>query len=281
MDKKKTFHFIKIIRNHIISLKLKPISKSIMISLMIITKNKHVINLASKISEYVKLQYMDLLFYSKFIETGDLCFDIGSNIGNKTETFLRLGSNVISVEPQSSCINKLNKRFLGISNVEILNLALGESNCRKKIYICEECVAMSTFSKKFMDLNKYSNHHWSDYEIVKVITLDELIKLYGIPKLCKIDVEGYELEVIHGLSNKIEFISFEAHLDFIKEIEEIFELLKMRFGDFEVNFKLGECGKFYYNSWKRPDVLINIFKSIKNPDIYLDIMVKFDMGSER
>ena len=55
----------------------------------------------------------------------------------------------------------------------------------------------------------------------------------------------------------------------------------MRFGDFEVNFKLGECGKFYYNSWKRPDVLINILKSIKNPDIYLDLMVKFDMESER
>ncbi|MBA7539271.1 hypothetical protein ES705_31550 [subsurface metagenome] len=162
-----------------------------------------------------------------------------------------------------------------------MNLAVGTHNCQKKIYICEECVAMSPFSKKFMDLNKYSNHHWSDYEIVNIITLDELIKLYGITKLCKIDVEGYELEVIHGLSNKIEFISFEAHIEFIKEIEEIFELLKMRFGDFEVNFKLGECGKFYYNSWKRPDALIDIFKSIKKPGLYFDIMVKFDMGSER
>ncbi len=175
---------------------------------------------------------MDLLFYSKFIKPGDLCFDIGGNYGNKTETFWRLGADVISVEPQSFCVKKLNKRFLGINNVKILNVAVGKSNCQKRINLCNESYSMATFSNKFISLKKHVGYHWSDYEIVNMLTLDKLIELYGVPKLCKIDVEGYELEVISGLSKKIEFISFEAHIEFIKEIEEIFNLLKNKFGNF-------------------------------------------------
>ena len=40
-------------------------------------------------------------------------------------------------------------------------------------------------------------------------TLDQLIALYGVPDFIKIDVEGFESEVIAGLSRPINFISFE------------------------------------------------------------------------
>ncbi len=33
-------------------------------------------------------------FYSSFIRQGDLCFDIGGNIGSKTEVFLALGREI-------------------------------------------------------------------------------------------------------------------------------------------------------------------------------------------
>ena len=39
-------------------------------------------------------------FYSGFINKGNICFDIGANYGNRTEVFLKLGSEVIAVEPQ-------------------------------------------------------------------------------------------------------------------------------------------------------------------------------------
>lgn len=276
MIKNKVFHSIKLLKNSIMSLKLKPIVKTIMISLMIKSKNRYIIKLGSKISKFIELQYMDFLFYSKFIKPGDLCFDIGANLGNKTETFLRLGADVISVEPQSYCVNQLNKRFIGISNVKILNIAVGKSKCRKKIHICDEGYGMATISKKFMNLKKHALFHWSDYEIINMSTLDELIELYGIPKLCKIDVEGYELEVIKGLSSKIQFISFESHIGFIKEVEIIFKLLESRFGYFKVNFSLGEWSKFYNNSWERPDIILNIIDSIKKPGMYFNFLVKFN-----
>ena len=46
-------------------------------------------------------------FYSTFVSTGDLCFDIGANYGNRTKVFLRLGARVVAVEPQPSCCQVL------------------------------------------------------------------------------------------------------------------------------------------------------------------------------
>ena len=44
---------------------------------------------------------------------------------------------------------------------------------------------------------------------VEMTTLDKLIETYGIPVFIKIDVEGYELEVLKGLSKPVRLISFE------------------------------------------------------------------------
>jgi hypothetical protein len=40
-------------------------------------------------------------------------------------------------------------------------------------------------------------------------TLDELISAHGSPAFCKIDVEGYEAEVLAALSQPIAALSFE------------------------------------------------------------------------
>ncbi len=47
---------------------------------------------------------------------------------------------------------------------------------------------------------------------VPVTTLDAAIGKFGVPQYCKIDVEGFELEVLTGLSRAIPVISFEYHL---------------------------------------------------------------------
>jgi hypothetical protein len=49
-----------------------------------------------------KLLRKRLTFYRNFIRNGDLCFDIGANIGTRTEAFLELGAKVVAVEPQRS-----------------------------------------------------------------------------------------------------------------------------------------------------------------------------------
>lgn len=50
-----------------------------------------------------------LEFYSQFIHPGDLVFDVGANVGNRTKIFLRLGARVVAFEPQASCARVLQR----------------------------------------------------------------------------------------------------------------------------------------------------------------------------
>ena len=61
-------------------------------------------------------------------------------------------------------------------------------------------------TKEFID--KVSNGRFKDYVWdksyeVPVDTLDNMIEKYGTPKFIKIDVEGYEYEVLQGLTKKV------------------------------------------------------------------------------
>jgi len=46
-------------------------------------------------------------FYRVFVAAGDLCFDVGANLGNRTRCFRQLGCTVVAVEPQGECFRKL------------------------------------------------------------------------------------------------------------------------------------------------------------------------------
>src|SRR5207253_1750567 len=71
---------------------------------------------------------------------------------------------------------------------------------------------LSSFSTEFISSTKktrFAEFMWEKSEKVKMVTLDRLIEMYEIPDFIKIDVEGYELEVIRGLNQKVKSLSFE------------------------------------------------------------------------
>jgi hypothetical protein len=81
-----------------------------------------------------------------------------------------------------------------------------------------------------------------------VTTLDALIAEYGRPSFCKIDVEGYELQVIEGLSQPIRTISFEYNVRYLDLAEACLKRLR-RFGPFAVNVSLGETQELAAGTW--------------------------------
>src|SRR5262245_12044409 len=50
-------------------------------------------------------------FYSQFIAPGNLCYDVGANVGDRTDIFRKLGARVIAIEPQTACLEVLRQRF--------------------------------------------------------------------------------------------------------------------------------------------------------------------------
>ena len=199
--------------------------------------------------------------FKKIINKDFLCFDVGANVGKKTEKLLAHGANVICIEPQSKCASMLNEKFKNNDNVKIVNVALGEKQHTSVIFTSPSHT-VSTMSKEFIDktsAERFKKINWNGSESVNVTTLDNLIKLYGLPNYCKIDVEGYELQVLKGLSQPIEIISIE----FTPELKQnTFECIKLlnKLGKYVYNYSEGESGVFTFDEWVADDVIINFLK---------------------
>lgn len=148
-------------------------------------------------------------FYASILEPGDLCFDVGANVGNRTAAFLQAGARVVAIEPQPACVNQLKKRFG--ATITIISKGLGAEEGILPMHI-SDASTLSTFSNDWiqkMGNDRFAGYKWNDTIDVPVTTLDRVIGEYGLPKFCKIDVEGFELNVIKGLSHPIPFVSFE------------------------------------------------------------------------
>lgn len=76
-----------------------------------------------------------LEFYSQFISTGRLCFDVGANIGNRVKIFLKLYLNVVAIEPQSECVKILKKVFGKDLHLKIIHAGLGNHEGKAELMI--------------------------------------------------------------------------------------------------------------------------------------------------
>jgi FkbM family methyltransferase len=211
--------------------------------------------------------------YSNFISKDSLVFDIGANTGNRTEVFLGLRARVIAVEPQPQCVELLRKQFHD-NNIEIVQKAVSEVEGKAKLSLCDDSTVLSTMSSEWKNSDRFSaNFTWSKEIEVETTTLDRLIHEYGTPIFCKIDVEGFEFEVISGLTKKIPVISFEFTEEFIEKAEKIIEKLE-KIGNCSYNYSLSENHHLENNEWVNRERLMEELNKKKNGDLWGDIYVR-------
>lgn len=226
----------------------------------------------------VMIPIKNLIFFSRFLKLGDLCFDIGAWEGEYTKMFLKIGTRVIAVEPQKHCIKVLRIIYGNNKNVEVIGKAVGEQEGRGFIAISDNPYQSqkATMSKRFRYETRNSKVcTWSNFQPVLITTLDSLIEKYGIPSFCKIDVEGYEYSVIKGLNYPIPFISFEYHKELLDIIKSCCNHLTS-IGKFVFNCTIyPKKTEFFFKNWVSANELYDKLSSIENELFCGDIYAKF------
>ena len=101
---------------------------------------------------------------------------------------------------------------------------------------------------------------------METITLDQLISTYGRPFYIKIDVEGYELNVLNGLKTTVPYLSFEVNLpDFRSEGEQCIARLR----EIAVNgtFNCAVGNRLIFSDWMSHNNFTRAFAEVREPSV--------------
>jgi len=213
--------------------------------------------------------------YSQFIRPGDLVMDVGAHIGNRIVVFEHLQARVKAFEPQPSCGPLLREWFAPSEQVTLANYALGPQKGEMPLFISPQFPTLTTLDAHWVQSRKgdplFEGIQWHKAGAVPVNTLDQEIKLEGIPAFIKLDVEGFEGALLEGNHYPLPALSFEflpsdpqRGLKCLKEIN--------RLGRYEYNFSVGESMKLAWKWGKSQEEMEDFLKNYpwkeKSGDIY-------------
>jgi FkbM family methyltransferase len=148
--------------------------------------------------------FKEIFFSLHLMRREDVFVDLGSNVGFYCLSVSHIvGSNSFAFEPIKQTfdrllynikLNQLEQRVIAINN------AVGSSNGKIKMTADLDTVNHVTLE----------NDSSFNTEFVEVVSLDKFFSNNNMPLLIKIDVEGYEIEVLNGMDHMLLNNDFKA-----------------------------------------------------------------------
>jgi FkbM family methyltransferase len=186
-------------------------------------------------------------------------------VGNRLWAWTALGARVVGVEPQPLCMQFLRRCYGRRAKVTLVEEAVGATPGEQTLWISTRTPTVTTLSTPWIQavqqVPSFAHVQWEKQVAVKVTTLDALIDRYGEPAFCKIDVEGYELAVLQGLSRPLAALSFEyipaAQAITLGCVERLQQL-----GDYEFNWSVGEQHRWQAKAWVNSKAVITFIERL-------------------
>lgn len=189
------------------------------------------------------------------LRAGDVIYDIGSHVGLYTIVLAKVvgpQGQVIAFEPESQNHKHLlsNVELNDLMNVRVFRKALGDQDSEKKLYIGDDTGNSSL-------VRPYATE--TSYELVELVNGDRFVEAENLPlpRVVKIDVEGYEYNVIEGLRHTLgqpacELVCCEIHPTLLPaevKPEIVLELLKsLGFGHINLYIRESEYHAVAYKA---------------------------------
>ena len=190
--------------------------------------------------------------YARFLKPGDLAFDIGSHVGDRIGAFRRCGARVVALEPQPDCAEVVRAIYAGDAGVTVVQSACGPRPGSLTLHINSGNPTVTTASPQFVQAahgaGGWEGQHWDREITVPVTTLDALVAAHGVPAFVKIDVEGFEADVLAGLTLALPALSFEFTTIQRDVAERCLERLAA-LGGYGFDVALGESQQLTHNRW--------------------------------
>ena len=176
------------------------------------------------------------------IRGGDVVWDVGANVGVYTcriSEAVGPSGRVCAFEPNPRCFRLLEEEIARrrLSNVRALNVALGRSHGDVVMEFAEQ-----PNGQTHRVVGQVRGLESGRTMVVKCVSGDELVGSgeVGVPQVVKVDVEGYEVELLEGLkttlrTEKLRAVFCEVHFGLL-------ESRGLRYGPVAIRRLLRSCG---------------------------------------